>query len=223
MQFLMALMLYILNLDSHLGVLITNYGEWFYGILFALIFIETAIIFVAFLPGDSILFAAGALAAHSAGILNIHLLFILVVLASVMGNGVSYFLGKMTGPKLFDSNRFGIFKKQYIDSAHAYYERYGGKTIIIARVIPIIRTVAPYIAGIGYMTYRKFFFYNLLGAVLWTGFLLYGSFLFGNIPIVKQHFSLVLLAIALFFILFITLELVRKKSMAVKIVQAEKN
>ncbi|HZW61192.1 MAG TPA: DedA family protein [Candidatus Babeliales bacterium] len=211
MDILHYVLTFILHLDDHLIQLVTTYGIWTYIFLFGIIFLETAIIPAAILPGDSLLFASGALAASAAGVLNIHLLFILLVAASVMGNGLNYYIGKWLGPKIFRSHHSWLFNKKHIDNAHRYYERYGGKTIIIARFIPIVRTVAPFIAGIGYMTYRQFFVYNLTGALLWIGFLLYGSFLFGNIPIVKQNFSLVIVAIVVISILPAILEFIYQK------------
>jgi membrane-associated protein len=211
METLTALINYILHLDQHLVVFITAYGIWIYALLFLIIFCETAIIFAAFLPGDSLLFAAGALTATANDILNIHLLFALLVTASVVGNGVNYFIGKWLGPKVFYSRHSWLFNKKYLEKAHAFYERYGGKTIIIARFIPIIRTFAPFIAGIGYMTYRQFFIYNFIGAFLWIGLLLYTSYFFGNIPVVKEHFSLVILAIIILSILPAIIEMIRRR------------
>lgn len=186
---------FILHLDDHLIAFVTAYGAWTYALLFAIIFCETGIIFAAFLPGDSLLFATGALTASLPGVLNVHVLFALLVAASVIGNGVNYFIGKWIGPKVFRSGNSLFFNRSHILRAHYFYERYGGKAIIIARFIPIIRTVVPFVAGVGYMTYRYFFIFNLIGALLWVGGLVYVSYWFGNIPFVKQHFSLVILAI----------------------------
>ncbi len=210
METLHILLNFFLHLDVHLIAFVNAYGIWTYALLFTIIFCETGIIITAFLPGDSLLFASGALAANT-GILNIHMLFILLVTASVIGNGVNYFIGKWLGPKVFYSKQSWLFNKKYLAKTHRFYERFGGKTIIIARFIPIIRTFAPFIAGIGYMTYRQFFIYNLIGAVLWIGTLLYGSYLFGNIPIVKQHFSLMLLVIIVLSILPAIVEILRRQ------------
>jgi len=201
---------FILHIDSHLLTFITLYGTWTYVLLFIILFCETGIIFTAFLPGDSLLFAAGALAAHTQGSLNIHLLFILLVIASVSGNGFNYFLGKWLGPKVFRSKKSWLFNKKHLDHAHAFFERYGGKAIIMARFIPLVRTFIPFVAGIGYMTYRQFFIYNLTGAVLWIGSLVYLSYLFGNLPLVKQHFSLVILAIIILSLLPPLCEFIRQ-------------
>jgi membrane-associated protein len=202
---------FILTLDEHLIAIVTAYGAWTYALLFAIIFCESGIIFAAFLPGDSLLFATGALTASMPNVLNIHLLFIFLVIASVTGNGLNYFIGKWVGPKVFCSGNSWIFNKKHIQNAHLFYERYGGKAIIIARFIPIIRTVVPFIAGVGYMTYRYFFIFNLTGALLWIGGLVYGSYLFGNIPIVKQHFSIVILAIVILSLMPPVIELIRHK------------
>jgi membrane-associated protein len=202
---------FILHLDEHLIAFVTTYGAWTYALLFLIIFCETGIILTAVLPGDSLLFAAGALTASATDALNVHVLFALLVIASTLGNGLNYFIGKWLGPKVFRSSRSWIFNQKNIDKAHGFYERYGGKTIIIARFIPIIRTFAPFVAGIGYMTHRQFFVYSAIGAFLWIGILVYSSFLFGNIPIVKQHFSLVIIAIVILSILPALFEVVRRK------------
>lgn len=203
---------FILHLDEHLIAFVTTYGAWTYVLLSIIIFCETGIIFTAFLPGDSLLFATGALVAKMPEVLNIHFLFMLLLLASVLGNGMNYFIGKWVGPKVFYSGKSWLFNKHYIDKAHAFYERYGGKTIILARFVPLIRTFAPFIAGIGYMTYRQFFLYNLIGAFLWISILVYGSYLFGNIPIVKQHFSLVILLLIVLSLCPFLLSFIKRKS-----------
>lgn len=216
MDILHTILNFILQLDDHLLAFVTAYGPWTYVLLFLIIFCETGIIFTAILPGDSLLFTAGALAASATDVLNVHMLFFLLMTASVCGNGLNYFIGQWIGPKLFFSNQSWIFNQKHIDKAHHFYEKYGGKTIIIARFIPIVRTFAPFIAGIGYMTYRQFFVYSVVGAILWIGVLVYGSFLFGNIPIVKEHFSLVILAIIILSILPALIEFVRHKYLSPK-------
>ncbi len=200
---------FILHIDQHLIAFVLDYGNWTYVLLFLIIFCESGIIFAAFLPGDSLLFATGALTASLNGVLNIHALFILLAIASVTGNGLNYFIGNWVGPKVFCSRSSWIFNRKHIEQAHVFYERYGGKAIVIARFIPIIRTIVPFIAGVGYMKYRQFFFYNLLGALLWIGGLVYGSYLFGNIPFVKLHFSLVILAIIVISLMPPVVEMIR--------------
>jgi membrane-associated protein len=202
---------FILHLDEHLIAFMMSYGAWTYALLFLIIFCETGIILTAVLPGDSLLFAAGALTANVAGVINVHVLFILLVIASVLGNGLNYFIGKRLGPKIFHSRNSWLLSPKHIENAHRFFERYGGKTIIIARFIPMVRTFTPFVAGIGYMTYRQFFIYSVIGAFLWIGVLVYGSFLFGNIPIVKQHFSFVILAIIALSILPAVVEVLRRK------------
>lgn len=202
---------FILHLDEHLIAFVATYGAWTYALLFLIIFCETGIILTAILPGDSLLFAAGALTASATDSLNVHLLFALLVTASTLGNSLNYFIGKWLGPKVFRSNKSWLFNQKNIDKAHGFYERYGGKTIIIARFLPIIRTFAPFVAGIGYMTYRQFVVYSLIGAFLWIGILVYSSFLFGNIPVVKQHFSLVIVAIIVLSIMPALIEFLRRK------------
>jgi membrane-associated protein len=195
MEILHSFFNFILHIDQHMVSFFTEYGSWTYALLFLIIFCETGLIVMPFLPGDSLLFATGALAANSADALNIHFLFILLVSASILGNGLNYLIGKRLGPKVFRSPNSLFLNKKYLERAHQFYEVYGAKTIIIARFMPIIRTFAPFVAGIGYMGYRRFFLYNIAGAVLWIGSLLYTSYFFGNLPFVKQHFSTIILAI----------------------------
>lgn len=202
---------FILNLDTHLLTFVNHYGVWTYVLLSLIIFCETGVIFSFILPGDSLLFAAGALAAGATDALNVHVLFFLLVTASVLGNGMNYCIGKWLGPRVFFSGKSWIFNKKHIDKAHQFYERYGGKTIIIARFVPIIRTFAPFVAGIGYMSYKQFLFFSFLGAFLWIGILVYGSFLFGNLPLVKEHFSLVILAIIVLSVIPAGIEFLRQK------------
>lgn len=211
MNTLHSLINFILHLDVHLKAFVTAYGFWTYALLFSIIFCETGIVFMALLPGDSLLFATGALSAALPGILNVHVLFFLLVFASISGNGINYFMGKWIGPKIFRSGNSWIFNQKHIEKTHKFYEKYGGKTIIIARFIPIVRTVAPFIAGVGYMTYRYFFIFNLIGALLWIGLLVYGSYVFGNIPFVQQHFSTVIIAIILLSLTPAAIEMIRHK------------
>jgi membrane-associated protein len=195
MEMLHAFFSFIMHLDQHMVSFLATYGTWTYALLFLIIFCETGLVVTPFLPGDSLLFATGALAANSGDALNIHLMFLLLVSASILGNGLNYLIGKWVGPKAFQSSNSLLLNKNYLLKAHHFYETYGGKTIIIARFMPIIRTFAPFVAGIGYMGYRRFFVYNIIGAVLWIGSLLYTSYFFGNLPFIKQHFSTIILAI----------------------------
>ncbi|MDG4594681.1 MAG: DedA family protein [Candidatus Contendobacter sp.] len=192
MDFLSDLFSFFLHLDRHLAELASQYGGWLYGILFLIVFCETGLVITPFLPGDSLLFAAGALAAASA--LNIHALFLLLTTAAILGDTVNYAAGHYFGEKVF-SPEARVLKQAYLDRTHAFFERHGGKTIVIARFVPIVRTFAPFVAGAGNMTYRHFLFYNVTGAVAWTASFLYGGYFFGNLPFVKQNFTLVILAI----------------------------
>jgi len=192
MELLSDLFSFFLHLDRHLAELAGIGVEWLYGILFLIVFCETGLVVTPFLPGDSLLFASGALAA--VGSLNIHALFLLLTVAAILGDTVNYAAGHYFGEKVFSSDA-RVLKQEYLDRTHAFFERHGGKTIVIARFVPIIRTFAPFVAGAGRMTYRHFLFYNVPGAIAWTASFLYGGYFFGNLPFVKQNFSLVILAI----------------------------
>ena len=183
---------WILNLQEHLQNLIDQYGAWTYGILFFIIFCETGLVILPFLPGDSLLFTAGAFAAT--GAFSIHLLLVLLAAAAIIGDTINYWIGAHLSRSVFtEDSRF--FKKQYLEKTEAFYEKHGGKTIVLARFIPIIRTFAPCVAGMSNMNYTRFVVYNVLGGVLWVALFLYGGFLFGNIPLVQDNFSLVILGI----------------------------
>lgn len=192
-----------LHLDRYLHELIQQYGTFTYAILFIVIFAETGFVFTPFLPGDSLLFAAGTFAAK--GSLNVHLLFIILSVAAIIGDTVNYWIGHYIGPKLFVStnhDQFGkknyrFLKKEYLDRTHQFYEKYGGKTIIIARFVPIVRTFAPFVAGVGSMTYSKFIAFNIIGGIVWCASFIYGGYFFGNLEFVKNNFSFVIIAIIL--------------------------
>lgn len=185
----------VLHLDHHLIALVNNYGVWAYAILFLIIFCETGLVVAPILPGDSLLFAAGTLTAGTAGLINIHLLFILLTIASILGNILNYSIGYFLGPRVFHYSHSRFFNPHHLDTTHRFYEKHGGKALLIARFMPIIRTFAPFVAGVGYMNINRFLFYNILGGCLWVGSLLYSSYLFGNLPFIRDHFSAVIFAI----------------------------
>lgn len=181
------------HIDRHINVLIQNCGAWSYLILFAIIFAETGLVVTPFLPGDSLLFAVGTFAA--VGSFDVFRLFAALSLAAIIGDSVNYAIGKVFGERLFRNGNSRIFKKEYLDRTHRFYEKYGGKTIVLARFVPIIRTFAPFVAGMGKMSYLRFFAYNVFGGLLWVGIFVSGGFYFGNAPLIKENFSLAIFAI----------------------------
>jgi len=183
---------FILHVDVHLNELIINYGMWTYAILFTIIFCETGLVIAPFLPGDSLLFAAGAFAAT--GSLDAVWLFVLLSIAAIIGNIVNYSIGYRLGPSI-QQKKIKFLNTEYLERTHKFYEKHGGKTIVIARFIPIIRTFAPFVAGIGFMTYGKFMFYNIVAGIGWVGIFIFGGYYFGNLPAVKSNFTLVIVAI----------------------------
>jgi len=192
-ELLKQLIDYVLHVDVHLSELILAYGTWIYAILFAVVFCETAFVVTPFLPGDSLLFAAGAFAA--AGSLDATWLFLLFSAAAIAGDTVNYAIGAYVGPKIFHKEHVRFLNREYLDRTHRFYEKHGGKTIVIARFMPIIRTFAPFVAGIGKMTYAKFLGYNVIGGIVWVGSFVYAGYYFGNMPAVKENFALVVAAI----------------------------
>lgn len=182
----------VLHLDEYLNVIITNYGVWTYGILFLIIFMETGFVVTPFLPGDSLLFAAGSFAAL--GSLNPVYLFVLLSIAAVLGDTINYSIGAYIGPRAF-SGEIKYLKREHLDRTHEFYEKHGGKTIILARFIPIIRTFAPFVAGIGSMTYGRFIIFNVVGGITWVAIFTFGGYYFGNLPVVRNNFELVIFAI----------------------------
>ncbi len=207
MELIAQLFDFILHIDVHLDAIIRQYGIWTYAILFLIIFVETGLVVMPLLPGDSLLFAAGTFAAR--GSLSPHMLFLLLTVAAILGDTVNYWIGHYVGPRAQRGLRF--VKQEYLDRTHAFYEKHGGKTIIIARFMPIVRTFAPFVAGIGAMEYGRFLLYNVVGAVLWISIFVYGGYYFGNIPAVEHNFTLVILVIIFLSILPGVIEYVRHR------------
>lgn len=197
-----------LHLDQHLGQLILKYGTWTHLILFLIVFCETGLVITPFLPGDSLLFAAGTFAAL--GALDLWTVVVLLIVAAILGDTVNYWIGSYVGPRAFRGD-MRFLRKEYLDRTHAFYEKHGGKTIILARFVPIIRTFAPFVAGVGAMSYGKFITYNVVGAVLWVGIFVPGGYFFGNIPVVRENFTIVILAIIAISVLPIAVEALRAR------------
>ncbi|MBY0412958.1 MAG: DedA family protein [Bdellovibrionales bacterium] len=200
---------FILHIDVHLDYLITTYHTWTYGILFLIIFCETGIVILPFLPGDSLLFAIGAFAAR--GSFDFWTISLSLLAAAILGDSLNYTIGKYIGPKVFHKEDSKIFNKDHLKKAQAFYEKYGAKAIIIARFIPIVRTFAPFVAGIGKMSYRRFMAYNVLGAVLWIFSFIPLGYFFGNLPGIKQNFTLVMVAIIGISVLPAVIEFVKSR------------
>ncbi|QIL76014.1 MULTISPECIES: DedA family protein [Hymenobacter] len=210
MEILKDIIDFILHLDKHLGAIIQDYGTWTYAILFLIIFVETGVVVLPFLPGDSLLFAAGSLAALPGSPLNVWLMMGLLIVAAVLGDTLNYHIGDYLGPRVFRENsRF--LKREHLIRTQEFYEKHGAKTIILARFIPIIRTFAPFVAGVGTMSYTKFLSYNVVGGVLWVASLTSAGYFFGTIPIVQKNFSLVVLAIIGLSILPVIFEFVKSR------------
>jgi membrane-associated protein len=198
------------HLDKHLAQLTQDYGQWTYAILFVVVFCETGLVVTPFLPGDSLLFAAGAIA--SLGSLDVGLLWLLLVIAAIAGDTVNYQIGYYLGPKVLRGETSRLFNKRHLDRTHQFFEKYGGKTIIIARFVPVIRTFAPFVAGVGAMTYRRFLSYNVIGGLAWVTSFLSAGYWFGHVEIVKKNFALVILAIIFISILPGIIEYLRHRA-----------
>jgi membrane-associated protein len=184
---------FVLHVDVHLANFVRVYGTWVYALLFVIIFVETGLVVMPFLPGDSLLFVVGAMCAH--GLMSLPVVLVLLWLAAVLGNQSNYTIGRAVGPRVFGWENSRWFNKKAFDQAHAFYEKYGGITIVAARFMPFLRTFAPFVAGVGAMPYRRFIGYSLAGAVLWVGSLTLAGYFFGTIPVVRDNFSIVVLAI----------------------------
>lgn len=199
---------------DQINSLAQSFGSWLYLILFAIIFAETGLVLLPFLPGDSLLFAVGAVAAHPDSPINLLLTAILLIVAAVLGDAVNYAIGYHVGPAVFSSEKSRLLNKRHLTEAHDFYERYGSKTIILARFIPIVRTFAPFVAGVGRMNYFKFAVYNVVGGVAWVLLCLLSGWFFGNLPLVKKNFELVIIAIVVISVLPAVIEFFRNRGKA---------
>jgi membrane-associated protein len=209
MSIITTLIDFILHIDQHLQFIVTQYGIWIYVILFVLIFCETGLVVTPFLPGDSLLFAAGGIAA--VGEMNIHLMVVLLLAAAIIGDAINFSIGKKFGTHLFTNPQSRIFRQIYLQKTQEFYAKHGGKTIIIARFVPIVRTFAPFVAGMGHMHYGQFLRYNCIGAILWVVLFSYAGYFFGNLPFIKQNLSLILIIIIAISLLPAIIEMLRHK------------
>jgi membrane-associated protein len=212
MEIIAGMLDYLFHFDKHLALIIQNFGAWTYLFLFAIVFAETGFVITPFLPGDSMLFATGAFAA--AGALNVNYIFLSLAAAAILGDTVNYAIGKFFGHAIIAAGNGRFVKKEYIEKTHRFFEKYGGRTIIIARFVPIVRTFAPFVAGIGSMNYFHFLIYNVTGGIVWVAAFVFAGFYFGNIPVVKEHFTLVIFAIIILSILPAVIEVWRHKKSA---------
>jgi membrane-associated protein len=199
----------LVHLDKHLLDIARDYGPGIYAFLFLIVFCETGLVVTPFLPGDSLLFVAGTLAAG--GVMNIHALVLLLIAAAVIGDSVNFAIGRWIGPRVFRYDDSWFFKKAHVERTHRYFERYGGRTIIIARFVPVVRTYAPFVAGVGAMPYRRFFFFNVAGALLWVTLIAYAGYLFGQVPAVQKNLTLVIFGIILLSISPAIIEVMRHR------------
>ena len=214
MEFIQLVIDFILHIDRHLAELTAAYGPWIYGILFLIIFCETGLVVTPFLPGDSLLFVAGAIATQDA--MNVHIMVPLLIVAAILGDAVNYSIGRFFGAKLFANPDSKIFRRRYLEVTEAFYEKHGGKTIILARFVPIVRTFAPFVAGMGHMPYRRFATYNVIGAVVWVTLFSYAGYFFGNLPVVQSNLHYLIVAIIFVSILPGVIEIIRHRRAAAR-------
>jgi membrane-associated protein len=210
MELLKSIADFVLHIDVHLTELILAYGLWTYAILFIIIFSETGLVVAPFLPGDSLLFAAGALSAI--GSMDPLWLFVLLSAAAIAGNSVNYAIGHYLGPRILRDGKVRFLNKEYLERAHKFYEQHGGKTIVFARFIPILRTFAPFVAGVGFMAYTRFMVYNIVAGIAWVGLFIFGGYFFGNLPAVKSNFTLVIGAIIVISLIPAVIEFFRHRA-----------
>lgn len=216
MDFIRFIIDFILHIDIHLSELVAEYGIWVYAILFLILFCETGLVVTPFLPGDSLLFVAGTIASSSQNDLNVHLMVVLMIIAAIIGDAVNYTIGRLFGEKLFSNPNSKIFRRSYLDKTHAFYERHGGKTIILARFVPIVRTFAPFVAGMGHMSYRRFALYNVTGALVWVLLFTYAGYWFGKWPVIQENLKLLIVGIIVLSILPGVIEVIRHKRAAAR-------
>lgn len=209
MEIIIDTLAFVLGFDRYLGQLTATYGVFVYAFLFFIVFAETGFVITPLLPGDSLLFAAGAIS--SLGTLNIFLVWFLLTLAAILGDSINYWVGNLIGPKVFRQEKGLLFNKRHLVRTHNFYQKYGAKTIIIARFVPIVRTFAPFVAGIGRMTYPKFLAYNVIGGALWVSTFVIGGYFFGNLPVVKERIGLIIIVIIVLSAVPLVFEVVRKK------------
>jgi membrane-associated protein len=209
MEFIQLVIDFILNIDQHLTELTAAYGPWVYGILFLIVFCETGLVVTPFLPGDSLLFVAGAIALH--GTLDVHLLVVLLIIAAILGDALNYSIGRFFGLRLFSNPESKIFRREHLELTRAFYARHGGKTIILARFVPIVRTFAPFVAGMSHMSYRRFAAYNVVGAILWVTSFTYAGYWFGNLPVIKNNLHYLIVGIILVSVLPSLFALLRQR------------
>lgn len=207
-EFFKAVVDFFLHIDRNLVAIVTHYGIWTYGLLFLIIFMETGLVVTPFLPGDSLIFAAGALAAG--GSLSVVMLFFLLVGAAFLGDTVNYWIGHFIGPRAFEGNH-RLLKKEYLHKAQKFYEKHGGHAIVLARFVPIVRTFAPFVAGVSKMSYRKFIVFNFVGGLLWVSLFLFTGFFFGNLPFFKNNFELIVVIIVLISLVPVIYELIESR------------
>lgn len=203
---------FILHIDVHLDTIIQSYGTWTYGLVFLIVFCETGLVVTPFLPGDSLLFALGAFSAR--GSLDVWLVILLLSVAAILGDTVNYWIGAKVGPAVFHRENVRFLNRRHLDRTHEFYERHGGTTIIIARFVPIVRTFAPFVAGIGKMSYGRFLAYNVIGGIAWVLIFVLGGYFFGNLPVVKRNFTFVIAAIIVISVMPAVVELVRQRRAA---------
>ena len=216
MEYLQYAIDFVLHIDVHMAELVAQYGMWIYAILFVIIFCETGMVVTPFLPGDSLLFVAGALASLPTNHVNVHLMILMLMAAAILGDAANYTIGRFFGERLFRNPNSKIFKQSYLEKTHHFYETHGGKTIILARFVPIVRTFAPFVAGMGHMSYRHFASYNIIGGVVWVALFSYAGYLFGGLEVVQRNLKLLIVLIIFISLVPMAVEIWRNKRKAKK-------